>query len=38
MIDPHPENPDGYAKTWFYVTLTSVAIYGLVVFVFVFRA
>ncbi len=36
-MDLHTENPDQYAKTWFYVTLASVAIYGVVVFVFVFR-
>jgi hypothetical protein len=34
----HTDDPDRYAKTWFYVTLASVVLYGLVVFVFVFRS
>jgi hypothetical protein len=32
------DNPDQYARSWFYLTLVSVAIYGAVVYVFVFRS
>jgi hypothetical protein len=35
-MDLHTDNPDQYAKTWFYITLTIVAIYGLVIFTFIF--
>jgi hypothetical protein len=36
-MDLHTDNPDQYAKTWFYITLVSVALYGAVVFTFIFR-
>jgi cytochrome oxidase assembly protein ShyY1 len=31
------DNPEQYAKTWFYLTLASVVIYGTVVYAFIFR-
>jgi hypothetical protein len=36
-MDLHTDNPDQYAKTWFYVTLVSVALFGLMVFTLIFR-
>ena len=36
-MDLHTDNPDQYAKTWFYITLVIVALYGAVVFAFVFH-
>jgi hypothetical protein len=36
-MDLHTDNPDRYAKTWFYLTLSSVALFGLMVFALVFR-
>jgi hypothetical protein len=36
-MDLHTDNPDQYARTWFYVTLSFVALFGLTVLVFIFR-
>ena len=36
-MDLPTNNPDQYAKTWFYITFVIVALYALVVFTFVFR-
>jgi hypothetical protein len=36
-MDFHTDNPDQYAKAWFYITFIFVALYGLVVFAFIFR-
>ncbi len=36
-MDLHTDNPDQYAKTWFYVTLGFVALFGLMVFALIFR-
>ena len=35
-MDLHTDNPDQYAKTWFYLTLGSVALFGLMVLAFIF--
>jgi hypothetical protein len=36
-MDLHTENPDQYAKTWFYITFASIVLYGLVVYLLIFR-
>jgi hypothetical protein len=36
-MDLHTENPERYAKTWFYITFIFVALYGLAVFALIFR-
>ena len=36
-MDLHTDNPDQYAKTWFYVTLGFVVFFGLMVFALIFR-
>jgi hypothetical protein len=32
----YTNNPDQYAKAWFYITLGIVSLYGVVVFAFIF--
>jgi hypothetical protein len=36
-MDLHTDNPDQYARTWFYLTLGFVALFGLMVLVFILR-
>ena len=36
-MDLHTEIPDQYATRWFYITFVSVALYGLVVYLLIFR-
>ena len=36
-MDLHTDNPDQYAKTWFYLTVGLVALFGLMAFTVIFR-
>jgi hypothetical protein len=36
-MDLHTDNPEQYAKAWFYVTLGLVALFGLMALTLIFR-
>jgi hypothetical protein len=36
-MDLHTDNPDQYAKTWFYVTFGLVALFGLMALTLILR-